>query len=120
MNSSSEDRLVLITIDEAARRLSICRRTVEREIVHGRFPRPLKVGRSTRIAVIDLEAYVDRLRHPDARDRYVEASTTKQGAIAPSPEILALIRKHKPNAMSEEEFERLSSQYHRRVERELG
>lgn len=52
---------LLLTLNEAARRLSVCRRTLERLIAAGEFPRPVKVAGSTRVPVADVEAYVARL-----------------------------------------------------------
>lgn len=53
---------VCLTLKEVAFRLQICRRTLEREIAAGRFPRPLKIGRSVRVLESDLQAYLERLR----------------------------------------------------------
>jgi excisionase family DNA binding protein len=52
---------LLVTLDEAARRLSLCRRSVQ-ELVYGGTLAAVKVGRSRRIAVIDLESFVEGLR----------------------------------------------------------
>jgi excisionase family DNA binding protein len=52
---------LLVTLDEAAGRLSLCRRSVQGLVSDGELA-SVKVGRSRRIAVVDLEAYVDRLR----------------------------------------------------------
>jgi excisionase family DNA binding protein len=57
MNSSVQ----LLTIKDAAHRLAISTRTIHREIAAGRFPRPVKIGRSTRVPLSALEAYVRRL-----------------------------------------------------------
>lgn len=62
MNSSPE-LSQLITLNEAARRLSVCRRTLEREIQRGRFPRPVKVRRTTRVEVASVERYLSMLRN---------------------------------------------------------
>jgi len=53
---------VCLTLKEVAFRLHICRRTLEREILAGRFPRPLKIGRSVRVPETDLQAYLAGLR----------------------------------------------------------
>lgn len=53
---------VLLTIDEAAKRLAISKRTLEREIAAQRFPKPLKIGRSSRVPESDVQAYVAALR----------------------------------------------------------
>jgi excisionase family DNA binding protein len=52
---------LLVTLKEAAIRLSLSKRTLHREISAGRFPRPVKIGRSSRIPVLALQAYVRRL-----------------------------------------------------------
>lgn len=48
----------LLTLAQAAQRLSICKRTLEREIAAGRFPRPLKIATASRVLEADLEAYL--------------------------------------------------------------
>jgi excisionase family DNA binding protein len=53
---------LLVTLDEAGRRLSLCRRSVQSLIYEGQLP-SVKVGRSRRVAVTDLEAFVAHLRH---------------------------------------------------------
>lgn len=60
----SDDRPLLVGLDEAARRLAISRRSLQ-SLVYGGELRSVLIGRSRRIAVEDLEAYVDRLRDPD-------------------------------------------------------
>lgn len=57
---------LLVDLDEAGRRLSLCRRSVQQLVYDGALP-SVKVGRSRRIPVIDLEAYVNSLR--EANDR---------------------------------------------------
>jgi excisionase family DNA binding protein len=52
---------LLITLKEAAMRLSLSTRTLHREIAAGRFPRPVKIGRSTRVPFAALQAYVRNL-----------------------------------------------------------
>lgn len=51
----------LLTRNEAAQRLAISNRTLEREIARGKFPRPLKIGRSSRWPASDVSQYLDRL-----------------------------------------------------------
>lgn len=51
----------LLTIKDAAKRLAISPRTIHREISAGRFPRPVKIGRASRVPVSALEAYIQRL-----------------------------------------------------------
>lgn len=52
---------LLITLEQAAQRLAISRRTLERLISAGEFPAPLKLGRASRIAVQDVEAFFAQL-----------------------------------------------------------
>ena len=49
---------MLMTLEAAAVRLSLSKRTLQREISAGRFPRPVKIGRSTRVPLAALVAYV--------------------------------------------------------------
>lgn len=56
------ERVRLLTLENAARLLSISKRSLERLIAAGQFPAPLKLGRSSRIAVDDVDAYLERLR----------------------------------------------------------
>lgn len=51
----------LLTLPVAARRLSVCRRSLERLIAAGEFPRPVKVGSASRVPVTDLQAYIAKL-----------------------------------------------------------
>lgn len=52
---------LLLDLDEAARRLSMSRRTVQSLVYAGELP-AVRIGRSRRIPLIDLEAFVGRLR----------------------------------------------------------
>lgn len=52
----------LLTVSQAAHQLAVSRRTLERLISAEEFPRPLKIGRSTRVPKEDVEAYLDGLR----------------------------------------------------------
>jgi excisionase family DNA binding protein len=56
------DGRLLLSLDQAAAALSLSRRTVQTLIYSAELP-SVKVGRSRRVAVADLHAYVDRLRH---------------------------------------------------------
>lgn len=58
---------LLIGLDEAGRRLSLSRRSVQGLIYCGEL-RSVKIGRSRRIAVIELQAYVDGLREKNDRE----------------------------------------------------
>jgi excisionase family DNA binding protein len=53
---------LLITLEQAAQRLAISRRTLERLMAAGEFPSPLKLGRSARVEAKDVEAYCAQLR----------------------------------------------------------
>ncbi len=52
----------LVTIAETARRLSVSDRHVWRMISRGELPEPVRVGRSTRLCVSDVDGYVERLK----------------------------------------------------------
>lgn len=58
---SPTDNPVLITLNEAAQRLSVCRRTLEREMAAGRFPGVVRIGRARRVPLSALRDYLDRL-----------------------------------------------------------
>jgi len=64
MNTHTDprERVRLLTLEQASQLLSISKRTLERLISSGDFPRPLKLGRSSRVSVDDVGAYLDRLR----------------------------------------------------------
>jgi excisionase family DNA binding protein len=52
----------LLTKGQTAQRLAISKRTLERLIAHREFPRPLKIGRSSRVPIEDVAAYLERLQ----------------------------------------------------------
>ena len=58
---------LLVDLDEAARRLGLCRRSIQSLIYDGKLP-SVRIGRSRRVAVIDLVAYVDSLRQENDRE----------------------------------------------------
>jgi excisionase family DNA binding protein len=58
---------LLIKKPEAARRLSICKRTLERLIASGEFPKPVKIGGGSFIPESDLKNYIEKLM--GARER---------------------------------------------------
>ena len=60
-NEAVTEEPLLLSLDHAAQRLSVSRRTLEREIAHGRFPRPLKIGRATRVSFRALQDYIRKL-----------------------------------------------------------
>lgn len=53
--------VLLLSVPEAAKRLGVCRRSLERLIADGVFPRPVKLGRSSRVPVTDVERFVETL-----------------------------------------------------------
>ena len=50
-----------VTIEQAAQRLAVNKRTLYREIARGCFPKPIKIRRMARIRAEDLLRYVDSL-----------------------------------------------------------
>lgn len=60
----ASDQPVLVTVNEAARRLAVCRRTLEREMAAGRFPATVRIGRARRVPLAALQEYLNRLSAP--------------------------------------------------------
>jgi excisionase family DNA binding protein len=58
---------LLITMEDAARRLSVGRTLIYEQVRRGKLP-SIRVGRCRRIALIDLERFVEHLRE-DASQR---------------------------------------------------
>jgi excisionase family DNA binding protein len=52
---------LLITVEEAARRLCVGRTLIYEQVRRGKLP-SVRVGRCRRIALVDLERYVEHLR----------------------------------------------------------
>lgn len=52
----------LLTLDQVADLLQVSRRTVDRLISAGDLPCPLKVGRSSRLSVDEVKAYLESLK----------------------------------------------------------
>ncbi len=48
----------VISMDEAAQLLGVCRRSVERRIAEGEIPRPIKIGRRSMLLLQDLQDYI--------------------------------------------------------------
>jgi excisionase family DNA binding protein len=67
---------LLVDLDEAGRRLGLCRRSVQSLIYGGQLP-SVRIGRSRRVAVVDLESFVERLRQED--DHEVESLAVVEG-----------------------------------------
>ena len=61
LHEPSEDR-DLFTLPQAAQKLAISKRTLERLISGGVFPRPVKIGRASRVMTADISAYLEQLR----------------------------------------------------------
>ncbi len=53
----------LVSVETAAARLDVSRRSLYRLIARKELPRPLKVGRCSKLCVSDLTAYIQRLQH---------------------------------------------------------
>lgn len=51
----------LVTVKEVAYALRVCRRTLEREVARGKFPRPLKIGAKSLYRTTDIEHYLAKL-----------------------------------------------------------
>ena len=63
MKATGFDNQLLITIEDAARRLGIGRTTLYQQLRRGMLP-SVQVGRCRRIAISDLDGFIDRLRQP--------------------------------------------------------
>jgi excisionase family DNA binding protein len=70
---TANDKL-LVTVDEAARRLSIGRSHIYEHLLRGNL-RSVRIGRSRRIASSDLEAFIDQLLR--------DAAVTSQAIAVP-------------------------------------
>lgn len=54
---------MLYNLNEAACALGISRKTLEREMNAGRFPRPLKIASSCLVSAKDMEGYISMLEN---------------------------------------------------------
>ena len=100
MNSPGSALVQLISLDDAAERLSLSKRTLQREIVRGRFPEPIVIGKTClRIRVSDLDAYIEFLRSDKSRAPYLRKNPT-MGAFASwmDEEMLRKVRDVKEDA----------------------
>lgn len=62
MSDNHTESVRLLTLKEAADRLAISKRSLEREIASGRFPKPVRIGgRSVRISLDTLRNYIAAL-----------------------------------------------------------
>jgi predicted DNA-binding transcriptional regulator AlpA len=59
--AAHQSKPILIPFAKVPGRLSIHRRTLEREIARERFPRPLKIGSKSMVRAEDINQYVRRL-----------------------------------------------------------
>ncbi len=60
------EQVRLLKVEQAAHLLAISKRTLERLIAVGDFPAPLKIGRASRIAQEDVDAFLGKLRNQRA------------------------------------------------------
>jgi excisionase family DNA binding protein len=74
MPSAPDDDKLLVSVDEAARRLSIGRSHLYEYLLRGSL-RSVRIGRSRRIASRDLQAFVDQL--------FQDTALTSSAAVAP-------------------------------------
>lgn len=58
---TSNPEHLLLTLKQAAQRLAISKRTLERQIASGHFPAPVKIGRASRVAADDVTQYCTKL-----------------------------------------------------------
>ena len=61
MENLPTESLQLLTLPQAAGLLAVCTRTLDRLISRKEFPPPLKIGRSSRVSLADVNAYLNRL-----------------------------------------------------------
>lgn len=61
VKEQTAEPVLLLNALETAKALGICRRTLEREIQRGRFPRPVKIGSASRWPLADVSSYVATL-----------------------------------------------------------
>jgi excisionase family DNA binding protein len=59
---TSHEEIRLLPVREAAARLAVCRRTLERLVAAGKFPPFVKVGRASRVFESDVSAFLAQLR----------------------------------------------------------
>jgi excisionase family DNA binding protein len=56
-----QEECYLLSVREAAHRLGVSRRTLEREVCRKKFPPPMKIGSKSVYLVSDVERYVQSL-----------------------------------------------------------
>ena len=60
--SRSEEHQRLVSLEEVGRMLAASKRTVHRLIASGELPRPLRMGKLSRLTVEDVEAFIEKLK----------------------------------------------------------
>ena len=65
-----EDENRLLSVREAAHRLGVSRRTLEREVCRKKFPPPVHIGAKSIYFVTDVERYLAKLK--ELRDGVME------------------------------------------------
>lgn len=56
-----------VSLDAAALALGVSKRTIQRLIASGEFPKPIKVGAASRVLVDDLERFIEAKRREGRR-----------------------------------------------------
>jgi excisionase family DNA binding protein len=76
---------LLVTVEEAARRLSIGRSHLYEHLLRGTL-RSVRIGRSRRIPSRDLEAFIEALRKDSAATPPVSGGPTQMRSVKSVPE----------------------------------
>lgn len=76
---------LLVGIQEAARRLAMNRRTLQRMLDRRELPFVQPPGGTRKIAVRDLEAYVERLRVPAVASNAASSASPTAPVLTPVP-----------------------------------
>ena len=84
ITQSNESKALLITIEEAARRLSIGRSHIYQQMQLGRL-RSVRIGRSRRILESDLAAFIEELLGGPNGDDYQVDRTPTRSAVKSLP-----------------------------------
>ncbi len=63
----SWNRVKAVSVSAAADALSVSKRTLQRLIAAGEFPKPIKVGAASRVLVEDLDRYIEAKRREGRR-----------------------------------------------------
>lgn len=61
MTNSLTQQTELLTLPDAAKLLAISKRTLMRLVAAGKFPRPVKIGRISRVPVEDIQSFKSKL-----------------------------------------------------------